>query len=63
MLPKIPDFSLSYEQQFNLQKYKQLIKDIPRPDLEELMIQVLRLQMAHENLAKGVIKDCAATSQ
>ena len=34
MLPKLPDLSLSYEQQFNLQKYKQLIKDIPRHDLE-----------------------------
>lgn len=62
MLPKLPDFSLSYEQQFSLQKYKQLIKDIPRADLEELMIQVLRLQMTHENIVKGVIRNCAAIS-
>ena len=27
------------------------------------MIQALQLQMAYENLAKGVIKDCAAISQ
>ncbi|MDJ0705150.1 MAG: hypothetical protein QNJ46_17850 [Leptolyngbyaceae cyanobacterium MO_188.B28] len=62
MLPELPDFSLSYEQQFDLQKYKQLIKDISRPDLEELMIQVMRLQMAHENLAKGMIKNCVSTN-
>ncbi len=58
MLPKLPDFSLSLEQQFDLHKYKQLVKDIPRPELENLFIQVIRLKMAQENLAKGVIKDC-----
>ncbi|MDJ0570287.1 MAG: NblA/ycf18 family protein [Pleurocapsa sp. MO_192.B19] len=58
MLPKLPDFSLSLEQQFDLHKYQQLVKDIPRPELENLFIQVIRLKMAQENLAKGVIKDC-----
>ena len=58
MLPQLPDFSLSLEQKFDLHKYKQLVKDIPRPELENLFIQVIRLKMAQENLAKGVIKDC-----
>ena len=58
MLPKLPDFSLSLEQQFDLQKYQQLVKDIPRPELENLFIQIIRLKMAQENLAKGVIKQC-----
>ena len=58
MLPQLPDFSLSLEQQFDLHKYKQLVKDIPRPELENLFIQVIRLKMAQENLAKSVIKDC-----
>ena len=58
MLPKLPDFSLSLEQQFDLHKYKQLVKYIPRPELEDLFIQIVRLKMAQENLTKGVIKDC-----
>ena len=58
MLPKLPDFSLSLEQQFDLRKYQQLVKGIPRPELEKLFIQIIRLKMAQENLAKGVIKDC-----
>lgn len=56
MLPKLPDFSLSYEQQFALQKYKHQITDIPRADLESLVLKALQLQMAHENIAKGLIK-------
>ncbi len=58
MLPKLPDFSLSLEQQFDLHKYEQLVKDIPRHELEKLFIQITRLKMAQENLAKGVIKQC-----
>ena len=58
MLPKLPDFSLSLEQQFDLHKYQQIVKDIPRPELENLFIQIIRLKMAQENLAKGVIKQC-----
>ena len=58
MLPKLPDFSLSMEQQFDLRKYQQLVQDIPRHELEKLFIQVVRLKMAQENLAKGVIKEC-----
>ncbi len=58
MLPQLPDFSLSLEQQFDLHKYKQLVQDIPRPELENLFIQIVRLKMAQENLAKGVIKQC-----
>lgn len=62
MLPKFPDFSLSYAQQFDLQKYKHLIKDLPRAELEALMLQVLRLQMAHKNIADGLIRAGAADS-
>ncbi len=58
MLPKLPNFSLSLEQQFDLRKYQQLVKDIPRHELEKLLIQAIRLKMAQENLAKGVIKQC-----
>ncbi len=58
MLPKLPDFSLSLEQDFDLHKYKQLVKDIPRQELEKLLIEAIRLKMAQENLTKGVIKEC-----
>lgn len=58
MLPKLPDFSLSVEQQFELQKYQQLTKDVSRDELENLLIQVIRLKMFQENLTKGLIKEC-----
>jgi hypothetical protein len=58
MLPQLPDFSLSLEQQFELHKYQQLAKNIPRHELENLLIQVIQLKMTQENLAKGVIKQC-----
>ena len=58
MLPKLPDFSLSLEQQFDLRKYQQLAKNLPRPELENLLIQAIRLKMSQENLSKGVIKQC-----
>ncbi len=58
MIPKLPDFSLSYEQQFDLRKYKDIVSELPRLELENLLIQAIRLKMAYENLAKGVIEDC-----
>ena len=58
MLPQLPDFTLTIEQQFDLKKYQQIVKEIPRHELEKIFIQVIRLKMAQENLAKGVIKEC-----
>ncbi len=58
MLPQLPDFSLTLEQQFDLHKYQQLVKEIPRPELEDLLIKVIRLKMVQDNLSKGVIKNC-----
>lgn len=56
MLPPLPDFSLSVEQQFDLQKYRQQVRDISREDLEDLFIEVVRQKMAHENIFKGMIR-------
>lgn len=58
MLPKFPDFSLTLEQQFDLRKFQQLLKDIPRLEIEELLILVLRQKMAHENISKALISEC-----
>ncbi len=58
MLPNLPDFSLSIEQQFDLRKYQELAKNIPRQELEKLLIDAIRLKMAQENLTKGVIQQC-----
>ncbi len=58
MLPKLPDFSLSLEQKFELRQYQQQAKDLPRHELEQLLIQVIRLKMFQENLTKGLIRQC-----
>lgn len=58
MIPRLPDFSLSVEQEFELQKYQRLAKEVPREDLEKLLVQAIRLKMAQENLVKGMIKQC-----
>ncbi|NER21398.1 MAG: photosystem I reaction center subunit XII [Symploca sp. SIO1B1] len=58
MLPNLPDFSLSIEQEFDLRKYQELAKNIPRQELEQLLIDAIRLKMAQENLTKGMIQQC-----
>jgi len=58
MLPNLPDFSLSLEQQFDLRKYQEQAKNIPRQELEKLLIEAIRLKMAQENLTRGMIRQC-----
>ncbi|NES24211.1 MAG: photosystem I reaction center subunit XII [Symploca sp. SIO3E6] len=58
MLPNLPDFSLSMEQEFDLRKYQELAKNIPRQELEKLLIDAIRLKMAQENITKGMIQKC-----
>ena len=58
MLPNLPDFSLSIEQEFDLRKYQELAKNIPRQELEKLLIDAIRLKMAQENLTKGMMRQC-----
>lgn len=57
MLPKFPNLSLSLEQQFDLRKFQDVMKDLSRPEMEDLMIMVLRQKMAHENISKSLIKE------
>ncbi len=56
MLPKLPDFSLTLEQEFDLKKLQHLAQEVSKKDLEALFIQVVRLKMAQENIAKGLMK-------
>ncbi|NEP56869.1 MAG: photosystem I reaction center subunit XII [Symploca sp. SIO2G7] len=56
MLPNLPDFSLTLEQEFDLRKYQELAKNIPRQELEKLLIDAIRLKMAQENITKGMIR-------
>lgn len=58
MLPQFPDMSLTLEQQFDLKKFQQMVKDISRLEIEELLIMVLRQKMTHENISKSLIKEC-----
>ena len=58
MLPNLPDFSLSMEQEFDLRKYQELAKNVPRQELEKLLIDAIRLKMAQENLTKGMMRQC-----
>lgn len=50
------NLSLSLEQQFNLRKYEQHAKQIPREELETLFIEIIRQKMAQENLFKKMVK-------
>lgn len=47
--------SLSMEQQFSLRKYEQQAKNIPREELENLFVEIIRQKMAQENLFKKMI--------
>ncbi|MGB3236946.1 MAG: hypothetical protein WBB29_01540 [Geitlerinemataceae cyanobacterium] len=48
--------SLSMEQQFSLRKYEQQAKNIPREELENLFVEIIRQKMAQENLFKKMIQ-------
>ena len=63
MLPKFPNLSLSLEQQFNLRKFQDAMKDLSRPEVEDLMIMVLRQKMAHENISKSLIQELMRQEQ
>ena len=63
MLPKFPNLSLSLEQQFDLRKFQDAMKDLSRPEVEDLMIMVLRQKMAHENISKSLIQELMRQEQ
>lgn len=50
------NLSLSMEQQFSLRKYEQQAKNIPREELENLFVEVIRQKMAQENLFRKMIQ-------
>jgi rubrerythrin len=50
------NLSLSIEQQFSLRKYEQQAKNIPREELENLFVEIIRQKMAQENLFKKMIQ-------
>lgn len=50
------NLSLSLEQQFNLRKYEQHAKQIPREELETLFIEIIRQKMVQENLFKKMVQ-------
>ncbi len=57
MLPKFPDLSLSLEQEFDLRKFQDLMKDLSRIELEDLLLMVLRQKMTHENISRSLIQE------
>ncbi len=56
MPPRLPDFSLSLEQEFDIQKFRRCLGDLPREELEALFIDVMRQKMSFENLSRGLIR-------
>jgi len=51
-----PQPGLSLAQQFDLAKYKTLIKQAEREELEALTLEVIRLKMAQENAFKALMR-------
>jgi hypothetical protein len=56
MLPPLPDFSLSTEQEFALHKYHQLAQSMPHGELEDILIKMVYTKMSQENLIKGLLQ-------
>lgn len=56
MLPPLPDFSLSFEQQFEIEKVRSQVKQANREELEDLLIEVMKQKMSHENLVRSFIR-------
>ena len=47
---------LSMEQQFNLRKYQDQVKDVSREELEDLFMEVMRQKMAQENVFRDIMR-------
>ena len=47
---------LTLDQQFTLRKYQGQIKEIPREELEDLFLEVMRQKMAQENIFKDLMR-------
>lgn len=47
---------LSFEQEFNLRKYQDQVKDVSREELEDLFIEIIRQKMAQENLFRDLMR-------
>ncbi|MEM9904395.1 MAG: photosystem I reaction center subunit XII [Cyanobacteria bacterium P01_D01_bin.44] len=56
MIDELPDFSLNLEQQFDIQKYREFVKKMPRETLEELFLQAMYTEMMQKNLIKGLVE-------
>ena len=56
MLDELPDFSLNLEQQFDIQKYREFVKKVPREMLEELFLQAMYTEIMQKNLIKGFVE-------
>ncbi|MEM8637771.1 MAG: NblA/ycf18 family protein [Cyanobacteria bacterium P01_G01_bin.54] len=46
---------LSMEQQFALRKYADQARHVPREELEDLFVEILRQKMAQENVFKRLM--------
>lgn len=47
---------LTMEQEFSLQKYKQQVKGVPRDELEDLFLEIMRQKMAQENVFRDIMR-------
>ncbi len=56
MPPRLPDISLSLEQEFDIQKFRHSLSGLSREELEALFIDVMRQKMTFENLSRGLIR-------
>ena len=57
MLPKFPDISLTLEQEFDLRRFQDMMNDLSRLEMEELLLMSLRQKMAHENISRSLIQE------
>jgi hypothetical protein len=51
-----PDPSLTLEQQFELKKFEACVESASVEELRKICVDLLRLKMGHENIAKRMVK-------
>ena len=57
MIPPIPEFKLTLEQQFKLRQYENIIEtQFTEAQAKELLLQMLRTDMLKQNLIKNMTK-------
>lgn len=56
-------FELSMEQQFHMRLIEQTMQEMPREQMQEMLLQLTRLLLVKDNVIRDLVKSCLIGSK